>query len=192
MRKVVMGVALVLGCTGRVGVPGSGSTTASSGSTAPGATSSAPSGPGTSAPPGPTGSTAFIDEDSPALERLTNVEYSQTVADVLGEPADAATRYSFPADPTQHGFDDNVGVMQGRVVANRRDAAQCRFDRAGVRAPCGDRRLFLVKLDQSTGALSIDTDFHDANGQPGFDFVDQQWPHGWKGTAIPHGAVFSR
>jgi hypothetical protein len=56
----------------------------------------------------------------------------------------------------------------------------------------GDRRLFLVTLDQSTGALSVDTNFHDAKGQPGFDFVDQQWPHGWKGTGIPHGAVFSR
>lgn len=53
-------------------------------------------------------------------------------------------------------------------------------------------RLYLVKLDQKTGALSLDTAFHDAAGKPGFSFDDRAWPHGWKGTANPHGVVFSR
>lgn len=57
----------------------------------------------------------------------------------------------------------------------------------------GDQaRLYLIKLDASTGALSMDTAFHDANGKPGFDFANQKWPHGWEGTGQPHGVVFSR
>jgi hypothetical protein len=53
-------------------------------------------------------------------------------------------------------------------------------------------RLFLVKLDESTGVVTVDTMFHDANGKPGFDFANREWPHGWKGTGQPHGVVFSR
>ena len=53
-------------------------------------------------------------------------------------------------------------------------------------------RLYLLKLDLATGALSLDAAFHDANGKPGFDFADRDWPHGWKGSGLPHGAVFSR
>jgi hypothetical protein len=53
-------------------------------------------------------------------------------------------------------------------------------------------RLFLVKLDQDTGTLTMDDAFHDADGKPGFNFADRDWPHGWKGSGIPHGVVFSR
>jgi hypothetical protein len=53
-------------------------------------------------------------------------------------------------------------------------------------------RLFLVKLDRATGALSMDDTFHDANGKAGFNFEERQWPHGWKGSGLPHGVVFSR
>ena len=53
-------------------------------------------------------------------------------------------------------------------------------------------RLFLVKLDPATGALSMDDAFHDEQGKPGFNFDDRQWPHGWKGSGLPHGVVFSR
>jgi hypothetical protein len=56
----------------------------------------------------------------------------------------------------------------------------------------GDSRLYLVKLDQTTGALSIDDAFHDSDGKPGFNFANRQWPHGWTGTGMPHGVVFSR
>ena len=55
-----------------------------------------------------------------------------------------------------------------------------------------DHRLFMVKLDQATGVVAIDTAFHDVGGKPGFSFDDRQWPHGWTGSAIPHGVVFSR
>ncbi len=57
----------------------------------------------------------------------------------------------------------------------------------------GDQaRLFLVKMDATTGALAVDTAFHDDKGRPGFDFANRQWPHGWTGTGEPHGVVFSR
>jgi hypothetical protein len=53
-------------------------------------------------------------------------------------------------------------------------------------------RLYLLKLDQATGALSIDDAFHDADGKAGFNFANRDWPHGWKGSGLPHGVVFSR
>jgi len=55
-----------------------------------------------------------------------------------------------------------------------------------------DPRLFLLKFDPATGALSTDDTFHDADGKPGFNFDNRDWPHGWKGTGSPHGVVFSR
>lgn len=55
-----------------------------------------------------------------------------------------------------------------------------------------DDRLYLVKFDPATGALSLDESFRDVDGKVGFSFMDKQWPHGWKGSALPHGAVFSR
>jgi len=53
-------------------------------------------------------------------------------------------------------------------------------------------RLFLVKLDPATGALTMDDAFHDADGKAGFNFADRDWPHGWRGSGLPHGVVFSR
>jgi len=53
-------------------------------------------------------------------------------------------------------------------------------------------RLFLVKLDQATGAITMDDAFHDADGKAVFNFADRDWPHGWKGSGIPDGVVFSR
>ncbi len=52
-------------------------------------------------------------------------------------------------------------------------------------------RLYLVKLDPETGALSLDEGFRDTDGKVGFNFAERQWPHGWTGSALPHGAVFS-
>jgi hypothetical protein len=53
-------------------------------------------------------------------------------------------------------------------------------------------RTYLLKLDQATGALTVDTAFRDADGKTGFSFAEREWPHGWKGAGAPHGAVFSR
>ena len=56
----------------------------------------------------------------------------------------------------------------------------------------GDLRLYLLKFDPATGALAMDESFHDADGKPGFNFIDRDWPQGWKGSGKPHGVVFSR
>lgn len=53
-------------------------------------------------------------------------------------------------------------------------------------------RLFLVKFDPQTGRLSLDESFRDVDGKVGFNWTSRQWPHGWKGPALPHGVVFSR
>jgi hypothetical protein len=53
-------------------------------------------------------------------------------------------------------------------------------------------RLYLVKLDSRTGALTMDDAFHGTDGKSGFSFDQQEWPHGWTGTGSPHGVVFSR
>ena len=56
----------------------------------------------------------------------------------------------------------------------------------------GSNRLYLLKLDPATGALSLDDDFRGTDGKTGFTFADREWPHGWRGTAMAHEAVFSR
>ena len=53
-------------------------------------------------------------------------------------------------------------------------------------------RMYLLKLDQATGALSVDDAFRDQDGKAGFSFAERAWPHGFKGVGAPHGAVFTR
>lgn len=53
-------------------------------------------------------------------------------------------------------------------------------------------RLYVLKFDRATGAISLDDRFHDSAGKAGFNFADRDWPHGWNGSGLPHGAVFSR
>lgn len=56
----------------------------------------------------------------------------------------------------------------------------------------GDR-LFVVDFDPATGALAIDGKFRDAGSdRPGVNLSQRVWPHGFTGTATPHGTVFSR
>ena len=42
------------------------------------------------------------------------------------------------------------------------------------------------------GALTLDDAFRDTDGQVGFSFANREWPHGWNGSGLPHGVVFSR
>ena len=55
-----------------------------------------------------------------------------------------------------------------------------------------EERTYLLRLDEQTGSLSVDQTFRDTDGQPGFSFNERDWPHGWHGSAIAHGAVFTR
>jgi hypothetical protein len=56
----------------------------------------------------------------------------------------------------------------------------------------GDPRLYMLKFDPASGAISVDEAFRDSDGKPGFNFSNRDWPHGWKGSGVPHGVVFSR
>ena len=64
--------------------------------------------------------------------------------------------------------------------------------RLAVTGYTADHRLYLLTFDPDSGALAIDTAFHDEQGKPGFDFGKRVWPHGWTGAATAHGVVFSR
>jgi hypothetical protein len=54
-----------------------------------------------------------------------------------------------------------------------------------------ESRLYLLNFDPGTGTLTLDENFHDAEGKAGFNF-DREWPQGWTGSGKPHGVVFSR
>lgn len=54
------------------------------------------------------------------------------------------------------------------------------------------QRMYLLELDESTGALTIDDTFRGEDSEIGFSFGRRNWPHGWTGEGAPHGAVFSR
>jgi hypothetical protein len=145
------------GPTGGTGTSPSGAGGTGSG-TGTGGSATLPPGPGTSAPPGPMGGpgNTFIDHDSPALERLTNVEYSRAVSDIFGEPPNAATRYSFPADPTQHGFDNNVALLQISSTHADRYATAAE---AIAKATLADatRRALVAGCDLTTGGACLQT-----------------------------------
>jgi hypothetical protein len=54
-------------------------------------------------------------------------------------------------------------------------------------------RLYVVNFDPGSGQLSFDDRFRDAdNVRPGISLSARRWPHGFVGTAAPHGTVFSR
>jgi hypothetical protein len=54
-------------------------------------------------------------------------------------------------------------------------------------------RLFVVDFDPAAGTLTLDARFRAAGSpRPGLDLTVQPWPHGFRGTAVPHGTVFSR
>lgn len=56
-----------------------------------------------------------------------------------------------------------------------------------------DHRLFVLNFNPETGALNLDERFRDAGSEkPGVTMKSKSWPHGFKGDAYPHGAVFSR
>lgn len=54
-------------------------------------------------------------------------------------------------------------------------------------------RVYVVNFDPTNGALTLDTNFRDTRDSlPGINMVGKTWPHGFTGTAVPHGSVFSR
>ena len=54
-------------------------------------------------------------------------------------------------------------------------------------------RLFVIDFDPATGKLAIDSLFKDpGSARPGIAMTGRTWPHGFTGTVMPHGTVFSR
>jgi hypothetical protein len=111
--------------------------------------------------------------------------------------------YLVQSVPSIHGFivldianGDRPVEVSRLTISDSYDAHWTAWDPASRRlvvtsGKAGDR-MYLLKLDETTGALSIDESFRDADGKPGFSFAKRAWPHGWTGEGRPHGAVFSR
>lgn len=56
-----------------------------------------------------------------------------------------------------------------------------------------DSRLFMLRFDRNSGRVTVDEDVRNASSaRPGFSLSNIDWPHGFHGTGLPHGAVFSR
>lgn len=54
-------------------------------------------------------------------------------------------------------------------------------------------RLYIINFDPGNGTLAIDERFRDTgSARPGVNLSNRTWPHGFTGTAVPHGSVFSR
>lgn len=111
--------------------------------------------------------------------------------------------YMVQAVPSIHGFivldlaDGDRPVEVSRLVigpafAPHWTAWDARSRRLVITSEQAGDRTYLLKLDEATGALSIDNKFRDTDGQVGFSFGRRTWPHGWTGEGRPHGAVFSR
>jgi hypothetical protein len=142
------------------------------------------------------------------IERITGVDTNEPTSKLV---------YAFPGDwcgvPTivGHYLVQSVPAMHGFIVLDVANAAKpvevSRLALSGTYdshwtawgaktqrlvVTSGSDRLYLLKLDRATGALSLDDDFRGTDGKTGFTFADRKWPHGWSGTAMAHGAVFSR
>lgn len=156
---------------------------------------------------GPDGS-VFVQTLGCGIERITGVTSDQPASQMV---------YSFPGNwcgvPTivGHYLIQSVPAINGLVVLDIADGAKpvevsrikisdtfsphwTGWDAKAQRVVVTGRdpRLYLLKLDQATGAVSMDEAFHDADGKVGVNFADRDWPHGWKGSGLPHGVVFSR
>jgi hypothetical protein len=142
----------------------------------------------------------------------------ERVTDVASEHPRSKLVWQFPGSfcgvPTivGHYLIQTVPILHGVVVLDIKDGAQpVEIARVGLDGAIwphwtaydakthrlavtgyDEDRLFLLTFNPQTGALAIDRTFHDDKGNPGFDFDDRTWPHGWTGSAIAHGVVFSR
>ncbi len=158
---------------------------------------------------GPDGS-VFVQTLSSGVQRISGLETAAPKATLV---------HTFPGNwcgvPTivGHYFIQSVPAVHGLVVLDIGDPARpkevsrlrlsdtytphwtnwdAKTGRLVVTSKNSDDRLFLLKLDQATGALTIDEALLGVDGKPGFSFAARSWPHGWSGAVTPHGVVFSR
>jgi hypothetical protein len=156
---------------------------------------------------GPDGA-VYIQTLSCGIERISNIAGDQPTSKLV---------YNFPGSfcgvPTivGHYFIQSVPLIHGLIVVDITDGNKpvevSRLKLSDTFVPHwtgwdgiaqrvvvtgNEPRLYLLKLDQATGVLTLDEAFHDEDGKPGFNFANREWPHGWKGSGLPHGVVFSR
>ncbi len=158
---------------------------------------------------GPDGA-AYVHTLSCGVQRVTGLEGNAPTARLVhqypgswcGVPT-IIGHYMVQSVPAIHGFvvldiaDGSKPVEVSRLVINDEYAPHwtawdTKSRRLVVTSGRSGNRMYLLKLDETTGKLSVDPAFRDAGGRPGFSFAKRTWPHGWTGEAKPHGAVFSR
>lgn len=158
---------------------------------------------------GPDGA-VYIQTLSCGVQRVTGIDTRTPVAKLVhqfpgswcGVPT-IVGHYFVQSVPSIHGFvvldirDGAHPVEVSRLVIDDKYASHWtgwdpKTKRLVVTSGQAGDRAYLLKLDETTGALSIDSDFRDVDGKVGFSFDDRSWPHGWTGAAKPHGAVFTR
>ena len=159
---------------------------------------------------GPDGS-VFVQTLGCGLERITDIDTAEPKSKLVyvfpgnwcGVPT-MVGHYLVQSVPAVHGFivldvaDPSKPVEVSRLKLSDRyfshwTAWDPKTERLVVTAKATpDDRTYLLKFDQSRGTLVVDESFRDTDGQPGFSFSERDWPHGWRGVGVPHGAVFSR
>jgi hypothetical protein len=153
---------------------------------------------------------AYVHTLSCGVQRVTGMEGSAPKAKLVhqypgswcGVPT-IVGHYMVQAVPDLHGFivldiaDGDRPVEVSRLVIGPDfEAHWTAWDpksrRLVVTPDKPGQRMYLLKLNEDSGALTIDEAFRGPDGKPGFSFAKQAWPHGWTGEGAPHGAVFSR
>lgn len=152
----------------------------------------------------------YVQTLSCGIQRITGLDTPRPMAklvhkfpgDFCGVPT-IVGRYLVQSVPNFHGFavldigdPANVREVSRLTISDAFSPHWTGWDNKAKRLVVtsgkkGDR-LYLLKLDDKTGALSVDETFRDTDGMVGFTFASRQWPHGWIGEGTPHGAVFSR
>jgi hypothetical protein len=152
----------------------------------------------------------YVQTLSCGIQRITGVDTPSPVAklvhkfpgDFCGVPT-IVGRFLVQSVPSIHGFavldiadPDNVREVSRLVIDEKFDphwtAWSDKAKRLVVTSGKAGDRMYLLKLDAASGALTIDESFRDTDGKVGFSFARRAWPHGWTGDGTPHGAVFSR
>jgi len=159
---------------------------------------------------GPDGS-VFVQTLGCGIERVTAIETNEPKSQLVhtfpgnwcGVPT-IAGHYLVQSVPAVHGFIvlDIADAAKPRevsrlTISDKYHAHWTGWDPKTQRlvvtsSGTPEDRTYLLKLDTATGALTIDEDFRDTDGKPGFSFAEREWPHGFKGVGMPHGAVFTR
>lgn len=156
------------------------------------------------------GRTVLVNTGACRLYRVTGLDSPNPALSLVhAEPASGCAtpivvgRYWLQSNATQH----EVFSLDVSDLAHVRKVSSVPFDERQrphwlasdgrrvvvVNEPgaSAERRMWMLSLDRSTGALTLDSAFRDAGSRrPGMAFDRQQWPHGSTGNAIPHGTVF--